>query len=705
MEQNVWVNTCRLCLEIKTEFVDTEASEEVANFVSTVLLEIFQISMVPGEDLPQEVCCDCLDKMNTVWEFRSQVLENQKILQQHTSCETMVFEVSGKEMTDDEELLIESVIEDTTKVKEEFAQICEEATADDIILEEPSADDIIVEEPWEEIDETYQGDVVEEPEVKEKRAKRQKNPDADKVILEKFPDFERVTCPWAGMSWAQKDEYVREYVTLDCKECKNGEIFSSFEDLLDHYRSAKHTTQPYVICCNKNYFKRDLLNAHMVTHTHPEAFACFVCKRRMKSKDYLKKHLFTHLPYELRPIKCEHCDKKFLANNQLRVHMASHLPPSEKKYGRRKKTTGMYSEDTGEIMGEVEIKTEEIDRKLRHHDQDRAILERYPDFEYIQGQSVHIPMADRDEVMRQFVSLECKECVDRPTFETFEKLEDHYVAEQHTTKPFVTCCGKDFYRKPYLFNHVAIHVNPTAFACPECDHLSKSKDLLKKHLYTHLPKDVRPLECAQCGKRYVTKAQLRFHLANHVRVEDRPFDCNECGKSFAYRFVLERHKKAHNRVPDYVCEVCAKTFIGRSNYLDHKMRHHDIPDPVTCPICGNKYKNHVSLRSHMELHTDQREHKCTQCMKIFTARAGLLAHIRYVHSGQWRYKCSACPKAFRTKREHRDHMLRHTDRSIYQCKFCSKTFSTSSYYYSHRKKAHPVEHAKLPKKQKFFVEK
>ncbi|XP_059613472.1 zinc finger protein 816-like [Phlebotomus argentipes] len=723
MLKRVWGNTCRMCLENKIQCIDTDVPGTFKDYVSTILLEIFQITIVPEENLPQEVCFDCFAKSNSLWQFRQQVIENQQLLLQQVP-ESAVVAIEESDYVESEEYPGEEELDDGV-LKEEYGIDEETAIEEDIIVEEPWEEDYslaeesaiqadVMELIEESADEAppVQEELIEKPteEQQSKKRKWEKNPNVDSVLLEHFPQLATVVCPLDNMSWSEKDELLREFVKLKCRDCDSAQAFSTFDDLQDHYRLKHREKRCIVECCGKDFSRRDLLYAHVVVHKYPDAFSCFVCKRQFKGKELLKKHLFTHLPYELRPLQCEKCDKKFLANNQLRLHMLGHTQERRKSPAKRRSFPGItWAEGEETVEEEVmddgtEMYKSIIDNKMRMYDKDRAIYEHFPDFDYIGSTSASVPLEERDEVIRRFVTLQCQECDARPTFPTFEMLQDHYAEQNHTNQPFVVCCNKNYYRKVNLINHITFHVNPNVFACPVCAHQSKSKELLKKHLYTHLPKAVRPLECAQCGKKYVTKAQLRLHVASHVRKEDRSHECPECGKKFAYDFALETHRRSHRRVPDYVCEICAKTFTGKSNYQDHKMRHHEIPEPVVCPICENTYKNKISLRSHMALHTDLREHKCEQCQKTFTARAGLLAHIRFVHSEQFLYHCNICKKKLRTKSDHKDHMANHLGQPMYHCEFCLKSFTARSYYFAHRKKAHPEEHAKLPKKQKFHVE-
>uniref|UniRef100_A0A1B0CN90 Putative transcription factor grauzone n=1 Tax=Lutzomyia longipalpis TaxID=7200 RepID=A0A1B0CN90_LUTLO len=714
MSSNVWINKCRLCLEDKTKFIDVSTSEELAEIVEKMLLGLFQISIVPEENLPQEICFDCWEKAYPMYQFRLQVIENQKLLEQQMAEEAAFYSDFVKEENEtiqqEEEILEEAEIleveeiDEAPDLHENIQEICDEGTMDDLIVEEPWTEVVEEVDQVDYDEETKEISILEESFEKaspEKTKKRQRNSELDRVIAENFPEFEKIACPLGTMTWAEKDDMVRSFVALTCKVCGEEANFDTFEDLLKHHTVKGHPGKPSVVCCNKEFSERKLLYSHLVLHLHPDTYACFVCKKRMKTKDYLKKHLFSHLPYELRPIQCDKCGKKCLGNDQLKAHMQSHESEHIVRQKPKKFRENVWEKVEEEVL--VGTTMDETDRELRKFDRDRAIYEHFPGFEFLTNPQNSIAPEERDDLIRQFVVLDCKECPEQPKFNLFEELQAHYEQMGHTSRPFVRCCTKEYFRKERIITHIAIHLNPNAFACPVCHKQSQSKDLLKKHLYTHLPREARPLECAECDKRFCHKAQLRFHMASHVAPEGRKYVCDECGKGFAYQFVLDRHVKAHQRVRDYVCEVCAKAFTGRSNYLDHKMRHHDIPDPVVCPICGNKYRNNISLRSHMALHTDRREHKCETCQKVFTARAGLLAHIRYVHSDRWLYKCHICKKKIRTRVELRDHVARHTGTTTHQCEFCSKAFTSRSYYFSHRKKCHPVEHAKLPKKQKFFV--
>lgn len=58
--------------------------------------------------------------------------------------------------------------------------------------------------------------------------------------------------------------------------------------------------------------------------------------------------------------------------------------------------------------------------------------------------------------------LLCDLCKERPTFETFETMNDHYL-EEHGTRGYVQCCNKKLLTKRSVVYHAEVHARPTDF--------------------------------------------------------------------------------------------------------------------------------------------------------------------------------------------------------------------------------------------------
>eukprot|EP01083_Nonionella_stella_P130949 397560_1 len=97
---------------------------------------------------------------------------------------------------------------------------------------------------------------------------------------------------------------------FQCDDCP--EYFPVSSMLLLHKRSHKKN-----LCkiCGK-YFKR--LTRHMVVHTDVRPFKCDVCDKTFKSRGCLTTHKHTHN----KPFKCNMCPRAFVSDVLLAAHIA-----------------------------------------------------------------------------------------------------------------------------------------------------------------------------------------------------------------------------------------------------------------------------------------------------------------------------------------------------------------------------------------------
>ena len=86
-------------------------------------------------------------------------------------------------------------------------------------------------------------------------------------------------------------------------------------------------------------------------------------------------------------------------------------------------------------------------------------------------------------------------------------------------------CGKKYNRSKSLDIHIGREHNSKAlFECPEkCGKMLTSKNAIKKHTLSHLPKDMWPYECPKCPKRFQAKSDIPKHLNSQIHKNDAKF--------------------------------------------------------------------------------------------------------------------------------------------------------------------------------------
>lgn len=113
--------------------------------------------------------------------------------------------------------------------------------------------------------------------------------------------------------------------------------------------------------------------------------------------------------------------------------------------------------------------------------------------------------------------------------------------------------------------------------------------------------------CDECGEGgFKSDKELEQHkFAKHST--ETPFICETCGKAFRLKANLHTHNKVvHLRTkkvkppPRIVCETCGKSVLQPR--LEGHMLIHTKERPFTCEICGQKFRQRVSWRTHVKSH-------------------------------------------------------------------------------------------------------
>ncbi|XP_058833723.1 transcription factor grauzone-like [Topomyia yanbarensis] len=308
-------------------------------------------------------------------------------------------------------------------------------------------------------------------------------------------------------------------------------------------------------------------------------------------------------------------------------------------------------------------------------------------------------LAEEDEIIRTHVRYICETCgTDCPSFNNFLK----HVMDHHGAKGFIVCCGRRYYKKVRLLEHVQQLENPELFKCDICFKSFINSLGIRRHKQEmHLPDELRIYGCERCPKRFAKQSQLAAHLKGHENLDNATAKCEVCGKTFPSEALLKTHVKIrHTRPTDFICDVCAKGFYSKAEFLRHKKQHDLSPAElrVQCDVCQQWLKNRVSWRKHYIRHS-QGPTTCDLCGHVSPNKSALAGHKRHRHRESI-HTCQECGKEFRRAINLREHMASHTGEALYSCSFCERTFNSNANMFSHRKKMHPQEWLEMKSAQR-----
>ena len=151
-----------------------------------------------------------------------------------------------------------------------------------------------------------------------------------------------------------------------------------------------------------------------------------------------------------------------------------------------------------------------------------------------------------------------------------------------------------------------------------------TSSLLCSHKKSHL--NVKQFSCELCGKTFKRQQHLKNHMACHSNVKSHL--CTVCGKGFSTSSMLCSHRKYCTK-DGQECTVCHEVIKGGKRVFKKHMKQH--PVAFTCQLCGKTFKQKANLKSHTDIHLNERKYNCTMCEKAFNTSSQLGMHIRRAH--------------------------------------------------------------------------
>ncbi|XP_053685076.1 zinc finger protein 808-like [Sabethes cyaneus] len=423
----------------------------------------------------------------------------------------------------------------------------------------------------------------------------------------------------------------------------------------------------------KNFIE---MRKHFTT-VHGEEPYLMCCDRKLYKKYRMVQHLQLHI--DPNAFRCEYCNKRYSSKKVLREHVKEVCLPKVTQNG--------------------EISAENSDMMV-----ERILPES--------------PEPTPDELVLRHHKLSCDLC--SVPVKDFRALRLHFQSV-HNQLPYINCCGKKYYKRFRMVQHLQLHIDPEAFRCTLCKKNYASRRVLREHQKEHhQPRETRK---AYVKRNYKPKKEGAPPTIDDKILQHYKLTCDICDESVDdFRSLRVHFESVHNEEPYLVC--CEKKLYKKYRMIQHLQLHLD-PNAFQCHICGKNYNSKKILREHVkEIHLEPKpakiveKLKCKTCEKEFYSEGALRTHQQKAHSttscpkcskqlvpgSLWKhlltvhgngaqFVCEICARSFVDKRcfeaHWKGHMgTRHEDRA--QCTICSVWLTNKYQLTKHIKRRHAV---------------
>ncbi|CRL00467.1 CLUMA_CG013729, isoform A [Clunio marinus] len=249
-----------------------------------------------------------------------------------------------------------------------------------------------------------------------------------------------------------------------------------------------------------------------------------------------------------------------------------------------------------------------------------------------------------------------------------------------------------------ILNKITSKTYRNLFKCDMCSHASSTRTSIERHMkQIHLKKKSKVLTCKVCNKAFAKKNILDNHKKIHL-IERPTFPCPECGKELSSLSAVSSHINwIHKIKREFKCETCLKMFATKGSLKEHVKIHSNIKEHV-CVICKKSFKTVSVLTNHLDTHNET-GYGCSDCGLRLNSKRTLRQHM-LKHSDINKFSCEICNAKFKRVKGYKDHLISmHTDIKAYKCPWCPKTFSNGANCRKHKKCCHTKEFLQAEKNE------
>lgn len=316
---------------------------------------------------------------------------------------------------------------------------------------------------------------------------------------------ENRTCSYCGklfktVNAVQKHENKHKGVVFPCEICKKQ--LSTKHQLSVHMRY--HTGEYTHKCeeCGKEYYNNKAFRQHMEAEHKGIRYMCEYCPSVLRSKRYWKDHMAKHVGKNLRPFKCDVCNKFYSSKSALNGHMKIH-------------TGEKFDCD---ICGKKSTQRAAHIIHMRLHSGEKDYVCEVCGKGFIRKDMMTLHIRRVHELYQ----FPCPYCEDK--FNTRYQLEVHLHDHDEVEKRFeCQICSQKFTNNNFLRTHInKVHIDKVA------DHefggkrgirglKTKRRTRERKKPTKEAPFEDTSLKCRVCDTEFENLLDIKRHLRLHLK--------------------------------------------------------------------------------------------------------------------------------------------------------------------------------------------
>ncbi|KNC28964.1 hypothetical protein FF38_13785 [Lucilia cuprina] len=636
--------TCRTCFDPGQSVYSLADECSNSKTWADLLKDIAQLQTNEDEHLPRTVCCKCLDKLISFYDFILQIQNvNKKYSELLAFCKnpqqqsSTVSEINNftdclaesatalplelyiPEIKLEEEQIVPYELhgegEETLKnedAHDPFTETCKDAISSMTLQFEEIQRDIMEQnckssdnDDKNEYSSSSSDEVDYVPQKKKKQCtkkirvplKRQTveqnitDLDSENELIERKSD--QYICVVCNKSFLSKKNCLRHIKTVHPRQQES--IFSSssesdFEPLTNHETERKKSSESDKMIQVKNHF------------------VCLICKKTFTMQKNCRRHIIIkHSQDGVFP--CGFCEQHFVCKDYLQVHLKRMHPgetlDSNTKHIQRIFGDRLYSKPAAWSLVECKLcettfsTTKELRQHLEIHCTDIDTLS-ILDLNSNIIQHLFTNMTDLIAIKKNI----CKDLQDKNWFKYYTVLNENFyemsISDTEAEDLEKETEGQDL-----------------KYKCELCTAEFSYKYQVFTHLKEAHTEEEIPLKCRRCQLEFISIKMYEQHKQTHCRNKHKVLRCTNCPAKFVWPDSIKKHNCASKLPKNTItgntelikCNVCDLEFEEKTKYKEHLETHSNAKTLtaktiIRCGLCALYFKKLQDLRQHMPLHAD-----------------------------------------------------------------------------------------------------